>query len=426
MIGTGASSMGTARVGRFLRPLQERPEGKLQGVLRLIMSAAVGAVIGWIAWGHGESTWGLVGLLLLPLLWGALRSRWEGLGLMLTYYAGGARGLPGGAVAFFGDTAPHWWGLGMWLGASMLLSMPFALCWSGVPSKRAIGFALALLLCLVPPLGIVGWLSPLSVAGILFPFAGWLGLALTVVLFLALVLRRGRLIAGLVVAAAVANAAALHADPVIHLRWLGFDTSFPKLSSAGSDQATQYLSAMDRIQWLRGVIADMPPGATLVLPETVIGRFDGVAQSMLSEAEGELVAKNSRVLVGAELPEDNGRYKNAVVVLGAQRGDDRAAIQGIPVPISMWKPWAADGAEADLLARGNTITVEGHRVGVAICYEQLLTYSLLRLMADKPDLIAAVSNVWWARATNIPQIQFQSVHAFARLFGVPVFSARNM
>lgn len=425
MIGSGDSAIGNTWAGRILRPLH-RPEGKLQGVLRLAISAAVGAVVGWIAWGQGESVWGLVALLLLPLLWGASRSRWEGLALMLPYFAGGARGLPGGAVVFFGDTAPHWWGFGMWLAASMLLSMPFALCWSSVPSKRAAGFALAVLACVVPPLGIIGWLSLLSVAGILFPSGGWLGLVLTVVLFVALVMRSGRLIAGLAVAVVVANAATLQANSGSHLRWRGFDTSFPFLSSASSDRATQYLYSEGRIKWLRGVITNMPGDATLLLPETVIGRFDGVAQSLLMQAESDLVGKKSRVLVGAELPEDNGRYKNAVVVLGAQRGDDRAAIQGIPVPISMWKPWATDGAEADLLARGNTITVDGHRVGVAICYEQLLTYSLLRLMADKPDLIAAVSNVWWARATNIPQIQFQSVHAFARLFGVPVFSARNM
>ena len=125
MIGSGAFAMGSAWVCRFLRTQRRRPEGTLQGVLRLIMFAAVGAVIGWIAWGQGESIWGLVGLLLLPLLWGALRSRWEILALMLTYYAGGARGLPGGAVVFFGDTAPHWWGIGMWLGASVLLSVPF-------------------------------------------------------------------------------------------------------------------------------------------------------------------------------------------------------------------------------------------------------------------------------------------------------------
>jgi hypothetical protein len=349
---------------------------------------------------------------------------------MLGYYLAGARGLPPGAVVFFGDEAPRWWGLAMWFGASTLLSMPFAIFWSHLPSKRAVGFVLAILVCLVPPLGIVGWLSPLSVSGILFPSTGWLGLAMTVALFFVLVFSRDRLIIGvpvaLVVAAAAFNGVAMRAGPVADKRWLGFDTSFPKLSSAGGDHASQLLASMERIDWLRGVIADMPAGATLVLPETVLGRFDGVAQAMLIHAEEELVAKNSKVLVGAELPGDAGRYKNAVVVLGAQRGEERAAVQGIPVPVSMWKPWALDGAQADLLARGNTITVGEHRVGVTVCYEHLLAYSLLLLMWDNADMVAAVSNVWWARDTNIPQIQFQSVHAFARLFGVPVVSARNI
>ncbi|WP_436226521.1 hypothetical protein [Cupriavidus necator] len=367
----------------------------------------------------------MVNLLALPLLWGVTRSRWEGLSLMLAYFAAGSRGLPGGAVVFFGDEAPHWWGLGMWLAASVLLSAPFALCWSRVPAKRAMGFVLALLVSLVPPLGIVGWLNPLSVAGILFPAGGWVGLALTFVLFIALMRQRVRWLAGLAVAVAAANVS-MHRGPSIHDDWLGFDTSFPKLSSAGADHASQYLTSMQRIEWLRGVISEMPANATLVLPETLIGRFDGVAQAMLAQAEGELTVKSSKVLVGAELPQDSGRYKNAVVVLGANGHEDRAAIQSIPVPISMWKPWTHDGAEADLLARKNTITVNGLRVGVSVCYEQLLAYSLVRVMADKPDVIVAVSNVWWARSTNIPQIQTQSVRAFARLFHVPVVSAKNI
>jgi predicted amidohydrolase len=112
--------------------------------------------------------------------------------------------------------------------------------------------------------------------------------------------------------------------------------------------------------------------------------------------------------------------------LGAKAGEDRAAIQSIPVPITMWKPWAEDGAVADLLGRGNTIEVSGLRVGVAICYEQLLSFSLLRIMLDTPTVLAAVSNVWWASASTIPIIQQQTVNAFGRLFGVPVISARNI
>lgn len=426
MIVAGLAESWIELAGRSRRSLQSRLKWNMQGELRILFSLVAGAVVGWLTWGRGESVWGLAGLLVLPLVWGTSRSRWEGLALMLAYYLAGARGLPGGAVVFFGDAAPRWWGLAMWLGASSLLCMPFALCWSRVPARRASGFLLALFVCLMPPLGIVGWLNPLSVAGILFPSGGWLGLAMAVALHVVLVLRKWRLIATLGLAAALANAGAWHSDASTPNRWLGFDTAFSKLSSAGTDQASQLLASIGRIEWLRRVIAEMPANVTLVLPETVLGRYDGVAQTMLSQAEAELVAKNSRVLVGAELPGDNARYKNAVVVLGAQQRDDRAAIQGIPVPISMWKPWSDDGAHADLLARASTIMVDGSRVGVSICYEQLLAFSMLRLMADKPDVIAAVSNVWWARSTNIPVIQFQSVHVFARLFNVPVIAAKNI
>lgn len=424
MIAGRVSVTRAAWVNRFHSWL-DRLAGREWGGLRVVASLIAGAAVGWLSWGRGDSLAGLLNLLVLPLLWGVMRSRWEGLVLMLAYYAAGSRGLPGGTVVFFGDDAPQWWGLGMWMAASILLSAPFALFWSRVPARRAAGFVFALLVSSVPPLGIVGWLSPLSVAGILFPAAGWVGLLLTVALFIGLMRQKARLLAGLALAVAVTNVS-MHREPRIHEGWLGFDTSFPKLSSAGADQATQYLNSMQRIEWLRGVIAEMPKNATLVLPETLIGRYDGVAQAMLVPAEGELTAKNSKVLVGAELPQDNGRYKNAVVVLGAARHENQAAVQSIPVPISMWKPWANDGAEADLLARGNTILVDGLRVGVSVCYEQLLTYSLLRVMADKPDVVVAVSNVWWARATNIPQIQTQSVRAFARLFHVPVISAKNI
>lgn len=424
MIAGRVSVTWAARINRLQLWLDGLAGGEW-ALVRLFASLLVGAAVGWMSWGRGESLGGLVNLLVLPLLWGVTRSRWEGFALMLAYYAAGARGLPGGAVVFFGDEAPHWWGLGMWLAASVVLSAPFALCWSRIPARRMVGFVFALLVSLAPPLGIVGWLNPLSVAGLLFPACGWVGLALTLALFVGLMRQKAGLLIGLSFAVAVANVS-MHREAHIHDGWLGFDTSFSKLSSAGADQATQYLSSMRRIEWLEDVIGEMPSNATLVLPETLIGRFDGVAETMLAHAEGVLTAKNSKVLVGAELPQDGGRYKNAVVVLGAKEHEDRAASQSIPVPISMWKPWALDGAEADLLGRGNTILVGGLRVSVSVCYEQLLAYSLLRVMADKPDVIVAVSNVWWARSTNIPQIQTQSVRAFARLFHVPVVSAKNI
>jgi len=355
------------------------------------------------------------------MLWALTRVRSEGAALMFGYFAAGARDLPRGAVVFFGDVAPRGYGIGLWLAVCGLLSVPFAICWSRRAALRMVGFAVATVLCAAPPIGIVGWLNPLSAAGVLFPAWGWAGLALTLLVF-STRSQSAWLLVGL--SAIMANLCAPTARPAPAL-WQGFDTQFARLSSAGGGYAAQRLASMVRIDWVKRSVAQMPPNAVAVLPETLIGSFDGVTEGLLADAERELAAKNSRVLVGAELPHGQG-YENAVVVLGAGESQDRDAVQGIPVPISMWKPWTDDGAVADLLARRDVINVQGLRVAVSVCYEHLLTYSQLRLMARSPDLLVAVSNVWWASATNIPLIQMQSVGAFARLFNVPVVSARNI
>ncbi|ART61510.1 hypothetical protein CBP36_21320 (plasmid) [Acidovorax carolinensis] len=394
-------------------------------MLRIFFTVTAGAGIGAFAWGRSESIDSLAILLALPGLWRLLKSRSEAFTLMLAYYLAGARDLSNDVSVFFGNAAPQGTGMVMWIGASILLSLPFALFWSVKPTQRAFGFLLAVLVCIPPPLGIIGWLNPLTVAGVIFPGAGWVGLAMTLILFVALASCNRALLMPLVTAAVISNGFATSSAARTPENWQGFDTSFEGLASGGMDRASQYLSAMQRTEWLNNVIADMPSGVTLVLPETILGRYDGVVKMLLGEADAILRAKGSRVLVGAELPLATGQYKNSVLVLGATQDDGQVASQGIPVPAGMWKPWAEDGAKADFLARENTIIVDGRRIGASICYEQLLAYSLLRLMVDKPEIITAVSNVWWAKSGSIPKIQSQSVHAFATLFSVPVVAARN-
>lgn len=388
-------------------------------------SFGAGLAIGWVCWGESQQLWMLIFALLLPICWALCVSRPQIFVLSLGYFMAGARGLPAGAVAFFGPDAPQWWGVVMWFSASVLWSIPFALFWSHAKYRRAWGFLAALLATSIPPIGIVGWISPLSVAGVLFPGSAWYGLIGCLAIFFFLV--QGQYMA-LIPAFALAlglNFAAKDFERKHPPTWEAANTQFSNMWSAGTGYASQRLASMERTQWLVNRIEQLPAGSVLVLPETLLGRWDGIIEAMLADAERSLAAKGSRVLVGAEMDNRQGGYQNVLVVLGAQEGESRLAIQSLPVPISMWKPWASDGAEADFMGRGNTITVGNQRVGVSICYEQLVIFSVLRLMLDRPDLIAAVSNVWWARATNIPDIQEQSISAFARLFNIPVISARN-
>lgn len=385
----------------------------------------IGLAIGCISWGRNEQIWQLSILIFLPLCWGMAGSRVRAWALSFGYFLAGTRGLPTGAIAFFGENSPAWAGIALWLGACLALSVPYYIFWSRDVLRRAFGFMAAVLVTALPPLGIIGWVSPLSLAGVLFPNGAWLGLSCCLILFFFLIRRNYYALGLFLILAITANFIAKDSVRSAPLEWEGRDTYFSGVWNGGANQAAQLLSSIERAKWLVTEIELIPPGVTVVLPETLLGRWDGLTEVILKDAEISLKERDSRVLVGAELANGEGGYKNALIVLGANENEQRLAVQSMPVPISMWKPWAIDGADADLLGRGNTIKVGPYQVGSSICYEQLVLFSMLRLMLDKPDVIAAVSNVWWARESNIPIIQQQSIGALSRLFNVPVISAKN-
>ncbi len=404
-------------------------DANLKSLISLLLRGAIGGLIGWLCWGSGLEISRLSGLLFLPFLWALAPSRWSAGILMLGYYLAGARGLPGGIGVFFGDSTPWWSGCLLWLMTAILLTLPFLLLWSSRSNgRRVIGFVIALCMSAIPPLGLIGWINPLSVAGVLFPGCGWIGLAMTVGLMSAIVGERSWgwkwiiLFMGL---AAVANASSPAWRIAPPAGWQGVDTRFSRLGSGGSDDAGVMLATMRRVEWVKAFLDAVPENSVRVLPETILGAFGPMAEWKLDDAVGRLRARGSRVLVGAELYVSDYRYKNAVMIFGASNGEKREAVQGIPVPVSMWKPWTSDGAVANVWGGGSAIEVNGKRVSVVVCYEQFLLFSMLKAMVSKPDVLVGVANVWWIRDASMPVVQGQMMQAFGRLFGVPVVSARN-
>jgi len=384
----------------------------------------IGAAVGWCAWGGTSNIAPLLFILVLPFIWGLTKTRVNAAALIGGYFLAGARGLPAGAVIFFGDATSPLLGWSMWCFSNALLTMPFVCLWHSEGGQKVWSFPIASVICALPPLAIIGWLNPVSVSGVMYPNLGLFGLLLTFGVMSALVARNIKLLALLLVVTFFANLGMSRSSPP-PTGWRGVDTSFSRLSSDGIDDAGQLLASMRRVQWVANFVRSIQKGEVVVLPETIVGAFDGFASSSLRQAEVDLAARGARLLVGAEIPIADGRYDNALLVLGARHGEDRAAIQGIPVPVGMWKPWTESGAAAHFLTNKSEVDVNGIRAGVAICYEQVLAFSLLRIGLTRPDVLLAVSNIWWAKSTNIPLIQLQSVRAFSRLFGIPVIVARN-
>lgn len=393
---------------------------------QLFKHCVIGASVGWFAWGRNVDAFNLMWLLLLPLAWGQAKSRWSASALIAAYYLSSTRDLPSAVAIFFGEDAPIWAGATLWIVACALLALPFVLLWSSNAQTRALRFAVAVCVTILPPIGLIGWVSPISFAGSVFPGLGWFGFGLAFLLTMFLVSPSKKWLAGLGTVAIIANIIAISEHIDSPSNWLGVDTQFSAQLSAEHNNGMQRLLAMERIEWIKGFAKTVPANSVRVLPETLLGSFGSMAQLSLRETEADLVKIDSRILVGAELDNANGQYTNAMIVLGAKKTDDRNLAQGIPVPVSMWKPWANDGAIADIWGHRGTMEIDNVRAGVLICYEQFLAFSILQTMLNKPSVLVGSANVWWAHDSTFPLVQAQTMKVFSRLFGVNTILARNL
>jgi apolipoprotein N-acyltransferase len=120
---------------------------------------------------------------------------------------------------------------------------------------------------------------------------------------------------------------------------------------------------------------------------------------------------------------DSARYYNSVVIVGDHARP--AFHQRIPVPGGMWNPFQTQGGVVLNFLGPGTVDVGDQRAAILICYEQLLTWPMLRSAIEKPTLLIAISNEACTAATIVPRVQHTCVRAWARLFGLPVISAIN-
>ncbi len=385
----------------------------------------LGGCVGALAWLCGDGPLLSLWILLLPIAWGRTRTRLSASLLMAGYYLVSACGMLAGVASFFGEEKSVAFVIALWAAFGLWSTLPFALLWS--KNKRFLpwSFVAALVLAMVPPLAVIGTFNPLMVSGILFPSLGWAGLLLTMATVVALGYRRLFPMLACLVIALVANALAAWGEVRVPDNWKGVDTHFDGIRNGGVADAGQILGSMRRIEWLKDYAKTVPAKSVTVLPETILGPMNALAWVSLEETERSLRAQGSVILAGAELPQGDDHYENVVLVLGAHIGEDRKAVQNIPVPIAMWKPWSNTGAVGDVFGVKNRIHVNGEPIAVLVCYEQLLPYAVLLAMASSPNVLVAVSNVHWARGTLVPIIQRRTVHAYARLFGVPLVQAAN-
>jgi hypothetical protein len=356
------------------------------------------AALSSVAWGlPGSTLLAPAASLLLVVAVTLAQSSLQRFLTALAYYAVGSASMVGAVTGYWGsDHAAI--GVLAWVATSTALATPWALAsgWRGALA--------ALILTALPPLGLIGWLSPLAAAGVLFPGMGWAGLTLLLAVVVCIAKSR---IAWLAPLGAIALAANLvYTPPALPLGWVGVDTSTQP--ARGS-----VLAAIQNNQAIIATALEQGHGAQLViLPEAVIdGWLPGTRRQFAAA-----VPPGQLWLVGAQT-----RFNSVLAVTHGNASVKPLIHAAALLPGGNWSPGGLQPAWWQTAP-----VVEGKRVWASVCVEQVLPWTWLEAMTAHPDVVLAISNQWWASPTSsAPRIQAASTSAWARLLGVPVVSAIN-
>ncbi len=342
---------------------------------------------------------------------------------MFCYYAAASWPLIPGARAFFGRQGTPLIGLFLCLAAAAVLALPWGLLFTRGPGKAALSVPLCILLTAIPPLGIIGWASPLLSAGVLFPGSKWLGLALILVFLSFFRFKPAPSVVCLMFCALVFHLQ--YTPPQLPAGWEAVNTNYGGVGQGDPDFTTEY----NTHQSMQATILESH-ATVLLFPEHLVTHWNESTQAFWGDTLTSVAAQHRTVLIGAGInppaasrnPSAQNRYLNVLLA----RGEENTALyqERIPIPIAMWKPLADDGVPLNLFARG-TIRVHNQNAAVLICYEQILVWPFLSSALEHPTILLTTSNDYWAKNTRIPAIQQSSAASWARLFHIPVLSATN-
>ena len=395
---------------------------------RTAILSLLAGLIGFCVW--TQATFFLPLLLIALLLCQETNTRYQAFCLMFVYYLASSRGIIHGASIFFKQES-LFLGIVFWVSSSFGLALPF-LCFFPASGDRLLGRSvkrvLAMVFHVIPPLGLIGWTSPLLGAAVLFPSVGLFGLVLIVCIYLCTAeIKKLRVVLALIAFFLVPFFSGVEEkkDPA----FIGIDTSFGKITSGSGDFAEfaqrQRLVFQELYRLKREGVFE---GRNyIVLPETIAGRLNNVGFELWERQAGKVLSVGQTLLYGGEIPSANGlKYDNVMISTGATQGNTK---QKIPVPISMFVPFSSTGANAYLWSR-ETLTLDSGRVAaVVICYEQYLMWPYILMFApgiETPTVIIATANQWWSRETSLPTLQRRTRYLWSRLLGVPVAAAENI
>jgi hypothetical protein len=336
--------------------------------------------------------------------------------LIISYYLFASRGLILGTQNYYDSI---YTAITIWLSASLLSTLVWITIWSPSEKKRLLLFPIMLTLLIIPPIGFISWVNPIISSAIAFPKLGFLGIVLYLltIYLITILLSKQRNSVKLLSIILILSIVTINFNqkplPINNTNLYPINSTLTY-----QNRAIDFIGDHRRQKKLLA-IANKTPYNNLLFHENALGSFN--QNSMMI---WERLDTNKTILAGATIYHKGvGGYDNVLMEI-TQNNYKTLYKQRVPVPISMWKPWREQGARAYPF-QNPTIKYKENRVGVFICYEQLLTYTYLHTMFYNPKYIIGISNLWWVEDDSIGEIQKRSLELWGRLFGKSVIYSKN-
>lgn len=327
------------------------------------------------------------------------------------YFLGSIKELFWGSLVYYDNSIPF--AIVVCIGSAAAASIPFGVFYFKNVSMRMVGILLALVFSILPPTSIATWTSPLVSTGIIFPGGGFLALFSLLVLI--------PLICRWPVVVALPTLMSLVIPPTDSNTphdFLAINTEY-QFDYERTYEPFGIIDYSHDYERLQKVIKTAQEAETkyMLFPESVGGVWTESNKELWSEYDSDSVVLLPSVI-------RTGDNKEGIVVKVSKDSKEVIYKQRMPVPVSMWWP----GRQFSYLAHwfdNPVVEVEAKKIAFFICYEQLVSWTILHSAYRGADVFLASSNLWWAKDTKIDTLQGNIIRAWSELFGIPLVRAVN-
>jgi len=336
--------------------------------------------------------------------------------ITISYYLFASKGLLIGTDNYFENS---YLAVIIWLSSALIVSSIWIIIWSPSLKRRLYLFPIMLTILILPPIGFISWVNPIISSAIAFPKQGFLGVVLYLIsiYLITLIIHKQNRLLQLITTISILSISSINFNTqksptnnhIIHP--INSNLTY-------KNQAIDFIGDYRRQKKLLS-IANKSQYNNLLFHENALGAF--TQNSMMI---WERLNRNKTILAGAYIYRSRvGGYDNVLMEI-TNHSYKTIYKQRVPVPITMWRPWIEQGAKAYPF-KSPTITYKQSRVGVFICYEQLLTYTYFHTMFYNPKYIIGISNLWWVEDDSIGEIQKRSLELWGRLFNKKLYYSEN-